>query len=85
MAIPFNPLNSPNNKEVVEHRLEPLGKRFKRDPVPYEQYCYSMEEVFREGCAHAVPQEELKGPKGMVFATSPNEICNKTGQSPHSL
>lgn len=69
LVIPFKqcPPDLPDNKEVAEHRFSLLGKCLKKDPVLYEQYCASMEELISEGYAHVVPQEKLDGPRGKVW------------------
>ncbi|KAJ8027040.1 hypothetical protein HOLleu_32065 [Holothuria leucospilota] len=66
LPIPFKhrPPNLPMNKEVAEYRLKLLGKRFSKDPELHEKYNRVMQEMFDQGYAHAVSDQELEAQRG---------------------
>ena len=54
--------NLPNNRPLVEHRLQLLKRKLSKDPELYQRYSSFMTELLDKGYAEEVPEQEIEQP-----------------------
>ncbi|KAK7944331.1 hypothetical protein WMY93_000059 [Mugilogobius chulae] len=60
-------IDMPNNRKLVEQRLNQLKGRMQKDQAFYTEYVAFMSELLQKGYAEKVPEEEIVGEKGRVW------------------
>ncbi|KAM7393992.1 hypothetical protein PAMP_020821 [Pampus punctatissimus] len=57
----------PNNRKIAEQRLHSLEKKMKKDEQFKQEYVAFFSDIFENGYAEEIPQEELAQPPGKVW------------------
>ena len=78
LPIPFKEERPtlPNNREMVEKRLNGLKRRLARDIKLRHRYTDEVQTLLRQGYAETIPRDELIGPRGLTWYLPHHPVLN---------
>ena len=83
MDLPFkvDDITMPNNRCIVEQRIQGLKRRFEKNKTYQEEYTRFLTDMINSGYAEVVPQDQLDGKDGSVWYLSHHGVYHPKKQT----